>query len=170
MRYFDGGGGRADLLAKLVMRHVTEIEQLVPESDDPLAILAAGLDEEATELLAQDPALARLFPIALDDKEEAEQFRRAAVIEQARSRLEAAQHVLADLAVAENEEAIEIAPESLSAWVTTLAGLRASWHVRLTQSDDRLAEPSQADVEADPMTAAICGWLGYLIEDLLDEQ
>ena len=41
------------------------------------------------------------------------------------------------------------------------------WHVELTGSSERLAEPTREDVENDPETAAILDWLALLIEDAL---
>ena len=55
----------------------------------------------------------------------------------------------------------------IDSWVSVLAALRAQWHVELTGSSERLVEPTRADVENAPETAAILDWLALLIEDAL---
>lgn len=164
---FDGGDGRTDVLMALVAQQLRALDELMPEEqDDPLARLAAELSERPVELLDSNPVLARLFPPALEDSDEADQFRRDAIGQQARARLDAGRIVLSDCAVAD-EELVGVPVEHLNAWVTTLGGLRAAWMVELTGSSERMATATPADVRANPTAAAISDWLGWVLEDVL---
>ena len=164
---FDGGEGRSDVLMALISKQLRAVDELLPEEhEDPLARLAAELSERPVELLDSNPVLARLFPPALEDTTEADQFRRDAIGAQARARIDAGRVVLADCAVAEGDM-VEVPESNLAAWITTLAGLRAEWNVELTGSAQRSASASRANVRANPTAAAICEWLGWVQEDAL---
>lgn len=164
---FDGGDGRTDVLMALVAQQLQTLEALLPEDqDDPMAQLAAELSERPVELLDSNPALARLFPPALSDAKEADQFRRDAIGQQARSRLEAGRTVLSDCAVSDGDM-VPVLQDHMDAWITTLAGLRAAWNVELTGSAERQTSVSRSDVRANPTAAAISDWLGWVLEDAL---
>ena len=164
---FDGGEGRADVLMALVSQQLRVVEELLPEdSDDPLARLAAELSERPVELLDANPVLARLFPPAMTDAAEADQFRRDAISQQARARMDAGQVVLSDCAVADGAM-VPVTEEHLAAWITTLAGLRAAWNVELTGSAERGVAATRANARSNPTAAAISDWLGWVQEDAL---
>ena len=164
---FDGGEGRTDVLMALVNQQLQVVGALLPEdSDDPLARLAAELSERPVELLDSNPVLARLFPPAMADAAEADQFRRDAISQQARARLEAGRIVLSDCAAADGEM-VPVSEEHLAAWITTLAGLRAAWNVELTGSVDRSRAATRATARSNPTAAAISDWLGWVQEDAL---
>ena len=165
---FDGGDGRTDVLMALVAQQIRALDELLPEEqdDDPMARLAAELSERPVELLESNPALARLFPPAMEDKEEADQFRRDAIGQQARTRLEAGRTVLSDCAMAE-DDMVPVPGAHLDAWITTLSGLRAAWNVELTGSGERMATPTWANARNNPTAAAVCDWLGWVLEDAL---
>ncbi len=172
---FDGGEGRRDVLMALVGQQLRVVDELLPEeTEDPLARLAAELSERPVELLESNPVLARLFPPAMADAEEAEQFRRDAISQQARARLEAGRIVLSDCARADGDsvdgDMVPVCEDHLAAWITTLAALRAAWNVELTGSAERMATPTRADARAKPTAAAICDWLGWVQEDALQAQ
>lgn len=164
---FDGGEGRTDVLMALVSQQLRVVEDLLPEeTEDPLARLAAELSERPVELLESNPVLARLFPPAMADAAEADQFRRDAISQQARARMEAGRVVLSDCAVADGDM-VAVCEDHLEAWITTLAGLRAAWNVELTGSAERSVAPTRTDARANPTAAAICDWLGWVQEDAL---
>lgn len=167
---FHAGDGRGRVLRFLVERYAHGLEPLLPrvESDDPLTRLDAELRAEAIcdETIAEEPGLGRFFPPALHDAGEADQFRRHAIAGQVQNRLEAARKVLA--ALEDDDRSRVVVPgRDIDSWVSVLAALRAQWHVELTGSLERLAEPTREDVENDPETAAILDWLALLIEDAL---
>ncbi len=164
---FDGGEGRSDVLVALVNQQLRVVDELLPEdTDDPLARLAAELSERPVELLDSNPVLARLFPPAMADVSEADQFRRAAISQQARARIEAGLVVLSDCAAADGDM-VGVGEDHLAAWITTLAGLRAAWNVELTGSAERSTTATRANARANPTAAAICDWLGWVQEDAL---
>ncbi len=164
---FDGGEGRTDVLMALVSQQLQVVDQLLPEEqDDPLERLAAELSERPVELLDSNPVLARLFPPAMADATEADQFRRDAIGQQARARMEAGQVVQSDCAVAVGDM-VAVPRDHLAAWITTLAGLRAAWNVELTGSAERGVTATRSNARANPTAAAICDWLGWVQEDAL---
>lgn len=165
---FDGGDGHGKVMGALVVRHIEGLDDLLPEDyDDPMDQLAAEFADRPDELVEADPSLARLFPPALDDDEQARQFRRDAITQQARDRLEAARIVLADVSL-EDDAVVYVTLGRIDAWVKTLSGIRAQWNVDLTGRTDRMAEATRRDIVNNPTAVAVCDWLGYLIEDALE--
>lgn len=164
---FDGGEGRADILMALVNKQLGAVVKLLPEEhEDPFARLAAELSNSPVEMLDADPLLARLFPPAMADPSEADQFRRDAIGQQAQSRMDAGRKVLSDCAVAQGDM-VPVPQGNLMAWITTLAGLRAAWNVELTGSGERTSTATRKDARENPTAAAICDWLGWVQEDAL---
>lgn len=167
---FDGGDGRTDVLMALVAQQLRALDDLLPEDeDDPMAQLAAELSERPVELLDSNPVLARLFPPAMVDDAEADQFRRDAIGQQARARLDAGRTVLSDCAVADGE-LVGVPLGHLDAWITTLGGLRVAWNVELTGSAERMATAKPGDVRRNPTAATVCDWLGWVLEDALESR
>lgn len=164
---FEGSHGRGDVMAQLVGQYAAAMQDLSGGalSTDPLERLAAEMAEDAPQFdLA--PRIERLFPPALKDDAEAEEFRRAAMSQQAADRFAAAKVVLEGLTNAEDEDVL-VLEEEIDAWVKTFAALRASWNVELTGSADRFAEATEEDVVDNQAVAAVCDWLGYLLEEAL---
>lgn len=165
---FDGEDGRSEILKALVERQLESLEPLLPEQfDDPMDQLAAELAGGGQARVSSDPVLARLFPPALQDAEEADTFRRDALTSQAAARISAGRRVLADVD-ANEDEVVLVAADGIDAWVMTLAGLRAQWTVELTGSQERLVQPTFRDTMRNPTAAAVTDWLGFLIEDALE--
>lgn len=165
---FDGSDGHASVMGALVVRHIDSLDDLLPEDyDDPMDQLAAELADRPDELVETDPALARLFPPALADDAQARQFRRDAITQQARDRIEAARMVLADVSM-EEDDVVHVTLGRIDAWVKTMSAIRVQWNVELTGRTDRLAEATRRDVAGNPTAVAVCDWLGYLIEDALE--
>lgn len=167
--YFDGRAGRSDMLAQLVQQFATAMQEISGSAtSDPLERLEAEM-KSATSSYILDPRLERLFPPASDDAEDAAEFRKHAITQQAADRLVAANTVLDGLEGAEDDE-VEVDEDQIDAWVKTLSALRASWHVELTGSTERLAEPRLQDFEQKQAVAAVCDWLGYLVEEALQSR
>lgn len=164
---FDGRDGRGEVLHALVLRQVEPLADLLPDDhEDPMQRLAAEFDGAADSIVSANPVLARLFPPALEEAEDAARFRRDALTTQVRARIEAARTMLGDL---EGTDGVVLVPlEHADAWVMTMAGLRAQWNVELTGSQERMAEATFADTMRNPTAAAVADWLGYLVEDLLE--
>ncbi|NHB85701.1 hypothetical protein G7085_16805 [Tessaracoccus sp. HDW20] len=59
--------------------------------------------------------------------------------------------------------------DSVDAWAKALGALRLFWYAELA-GPERLAEPLEAVVEANPGLADLVDWLGYLLEDLLESR
>lgn len=167
---FDGSDGHASVMGALVLRHIESLGDLLPqEFDDPMAQLAAEMEDRPDELVEADPALARLFPPALADDEQARTFRRDAITQQARDRVEAARMVLADVSM-ETDEVVHVTLGRIDAWVKTMSGIRVQWNVELTGSADRMSEATRRDLAENPTAVAVCDWLGYLVEDALESR
>lgn len=165
---FDGTEGHCEVMAALVRRQIDALEAVATaEFADPIDRLVAEFDGAGEDAIAEDPTLARLFPPALPDEKQAALFRRDAMTQQARARLDAAHTVLAAVAGVEDCH-VEVPVAEIDAWVMTMSGLRAQWHVELTRSTERLAEATHQDMLRNPTAAAVTEWLGYLIEDALD--
>jgi hypothetical protein len=115
----------ADVVAQLV-------EFVTPEDDpstDPLARLV-GIDPEAER--PDDPALARLFPDAYpDDEEAADEFRRFTERSLRETKLANAAVVLDSLARADGESKLVLTDDESRAWLGTLNDLRLTLGSRL---------------------------------------
>lgn len=167
--YFDGRAGRADMLGQLVQQFAVAMREISGSaSADPMERLEAEMTSASSRYIL-DPRLERLFPPTSDDEEEAAEFRKHAITQQAADRLAAAHTVLDCLDKAEDDEVL-VGEEQIDAWVKTLSGLRASWHVELTGSTERMAEPHLQDLEQKQAVAAVCDWLGYLVEEALQSR
>lgn len=165
---FDGEEGHCEILAALVRRQIESLESVLPdEYADPIDRLLAEFDGDLARRVEADPSLARLFPPALADADQAATFRRDALVQQARTRLAAANKVLAAVESVTDCE-VPVALEDIDAWVMTMAGLRAQWNVELTGSGERLAEAKHRDMLRHPTAAAVTDWLAYQIEAALE--
>ncbi len=142
-----------DLLAQLAT-------MLGPSPDaepaDPLAALV-GIDPHATR--PEDPALARLFPDAYEDAEEADEFRR---FTQAELRTAKLAHL--DLATASltRPDPTELSQAEAQAWLGALNDLRLTLGARLEITLEG-ADPVAGLPEDDPMRglAMVYDWLTY---------
>ena len=92
--YFDGRAGRGDMLAQLVQQFAAAMREISGSiSADPLERLEAEMTSARSRYVL-DPRLERLFPPASNDEEEAADFRKHAITQQAADRLAAAHTVL----------------------------------------------------------------------------
>lgn len=167
---FQGGGGHSRILKVLVERYANDLGVLLPrcDSDDPLVSLQAELEAEAChgDVVTGQLDFERFFPLALTDVTRAMEFRTRAVTGQARNRLAAAQKVLADLGDGDRSR-VSVSADNIDAWVQVLSAIRVQWHVDLTGSSHRLAEPTAEQLAEQPDVAVILDWLALLIEDAL---
>lgn len=164
--FFEGDDGRAEVLGNLMGQYAEAMDTIRgPAIEDP--VLRLELEMAGPRLEPLDPRLERLFPVALDDPEQAAEFRQFAISQQASARLQAAKTVL---------DAIECSPEGnivvehadIPEWVAALSGLRALWHVELVGTSERTATPSMQEITDNPAVVALCDWLAWLIEDALN--
>lgn len=145
------------LLALLDSRRLESPEP----SDDPLAAVV-GLHGATDE--PDDPALARLFPSAYrDDDEAAGDFRRYT---EGGLRDRKAAAVRAALDTLEDDAPAELDPEAALAWLGALNDLRLVLGVRLDVREDD--DPDTWADDPDAAAYAVYWWLGLAQESLLD--
>lgn len=138
---------------------------------DPLeAMLTVDGPREAPA----DPALLRLLPNAhLDDEEAAAEFRRYTERSLRESKVGDATVVLETIGRVEDDEVDDLEfvlePAQARAWMRCLTALRLTLAERLgvTAEDEDYWEALDEDDERVPVYE-IYGWLGYLLESLID--
>ncbi|MFM7146401.1 MAG: DUF2017 domain-containing protein [Actinomycetales bacterium] len=149
-------------------------------SADPLAALVGSLnlqDPESSDRGVQRPedqVLARLLPDGYrDDDEAAADFRRFTESDLRRSKSDAAQRVLQDLAA--NRDPIALDDSAVTAWLGCLNDLRLGLGTRIGITEENLEELSQVP-DSDPRLPMlqVYDWLTYLqgslVELLLPEE
>lgn len=162
---------RADEIERGILADVVGqlVEFVTPEDDpstDPLARLV-GIDPEAER--PDDPALARLFPDAYpDDEEAADEFRRFTERSLRETKLANAAVVLDCLARADGESKIVLGDDEPRAWLGTLNDLRLTLGSRLGIEEDS-HEFFAALPEDHPAFAVfhVYDWLTFLQETLV---
>lgn len=117
-----------------------------------------------------DPAMARLFPNAYrDDQDASDEFRHFTQADQAGAKVAAARAVTADIEGADDGW-VSLPPENADAWAITLTNLRLMLAASLGIVDqldaDQLADLAQDDPLAP--SAAIYDWCGWLLESLIE--
>jgi hypothetical protein len=163
----------AGLLANLTRQLVELLSdgEATSRSNDPLE---AMLGMDGPRETPEDPALRRLLPDARrDDPEQAAEFRRLTERTLRDGKVRDASVVLdclgsIDEAVTDDLE-FELDPEQVRAWLRCLTDLRLTLAERLgvtAEDEDYWATLDPAD-ERLPVYE-IYGWLGYLLESLLD--
>ncbi len=175
--YVELPGYAARLLANLT-RQLIELlrdgEPVSPPDDSLEALLTVDMPRETPA----DPALLRLLPNAhLDDAEAAAEFRRFTESSLRATKVGDATVVLASLGELEDEpasqetDAVEFVldREQARAWMRCLTALRLTLAERLgvTAEDDDYWDSLNPDDDRLPVHE-IYGWLGYLLESLLD--
>jgi hypothetical protein len=162
---------RADEIERGILADVVGqlVEFVTPEDDpstDPLARLV-GIDPEAER--PDDPALARLFPDAYpDDEEAADEFRRFTERSLRETKLANAAVVLDCLARADGESKVVLSDDEARAWLGTLNDLRLTLGSRLGIEEDS-HEFFAALPEDHPAFAVfhVYDWLTFLQETLV---
>ncbi len=164
----------AGLLANLT-RQLIELlrdgEPIVPTGEDPLEELLAFDGPRETP---EDPALRRLLPDAhRGDDEASAEFRRFTERTLRGGKVQDASVVLASLGTIEeatvDDIEFELDREEARAWLRCLTDLRLTLAERLgvTADDEDYWDSLDEDDERRPVHE-IYGWLGYLLESLLD--
>ncbi len=151
----------------------TQLVELVDApawSEDPLERWAN--ERDASPLDREDPALARLFPEASTNSDEATEFRRLMEGELRSQKATDAAIVLASLAPGEDKADPEVAIPVLEqdAWLRTLNAIRLVLGARLGIDDELTAELVD-DLDPDDDRAPVADvyhWIGYVQSLLLD--
>lgn len=159
-------------LARQLVELLREGESLEPPATDPLE---AMLDFDAPRDVPEDPALLRLLPDAhRDDAEASAEFRRFTEKTLRDTKANDALVVIASIGELDGDEVddieFEIDAAAARSWLRCLTDMRLTLAARLgVVADDE--EHWASLPEDDPRLAVyeIYGWLGYLLESLLDE-
>ncbi|HEY5832385.1 DUF2017 domain-containing protein [Streptomyces sp.] len=150
-------------LAVQLLELVGPGEQPAGADDDPLA----GLFTEGPSKPPDDPALARLFPDAYEESEEAAEFRRFTENDlRARKREDA----LAMVRVLDSGgPVLKLAPGEARQWLGGLNDLRLTIGTRLEVTEDENDELYHLD-DSDPRKPLVMAylWLGGLQESLVE--
>ena len=136
-----------------------------PADEDPLVALV-GIDVDAQR--SDDPAVARLFPDAFhDDEEAAQEFRRFTERDLRAGKVHNARVVM-DTLGASSTASVAVADDSTLAWLQFLNDARLTIGTRLGITDESRDEFDQMD-ESDPRfaMAQIYDWLTYLQDSLI---
>ena len=152
--------------AQVLVHLLDELLELIgdDEGGDPLQALV-GISSEPVDRPA-DPALARLFPDAYpDDDEAAAEFRRYTQRDLQEGKRTAAGRMRATLATADRK--ILLDPEEAEAWLGALNDLRLTLGTRLDVTEDTdLRDLDPEEPRAYPL--AVYSWLGYVQETLVE--
>ncbi|MFT3887305.1 MAG: DUF2017 family protein [Arachnia sp.] len=163
---FDGADGRDGGLRAMIGFYQSHLRELLPpESDDPFEQIVADLADDPTNRMLGNNRLARLFPPAVADEKDADEFWRDSIHGQARARLASSDRVLADLDTWSGHVPVRL--DAVDDWARTLGALRLFWYAEVA-GPGRLATPREEILESNPGLGDLIEWLGYLIEDLLE--
>jgi hypothetical protein len=114
-----------------------------------------------------DPARARLFPDAYEDRAEAAAFRDLVGDELRTAKLDALGTVAATLGPAGRVER-ELSLDEAEAWLRALTDLRLTIGARLKVTEEMMA--AEVDLDApDALALSTLHWLGWLQESLLEQ-
>ena len=155
---------------RLIMSIAQQVIELVatppaPVDEDPLVAMV-GIDVSAQR--SDDPAVARLFPDAYnDDDDAAQEFRRFTERDLRAGKVHNARIVI-DTCAASSGMSVLIPDEAPMAWLGFLNDARLTIGTRLGITDDSRDEFGQMD-ESDPRfaMAQIYDWLTYLQDTLI---
>ncbi len=158
-------------LTRQLIELLSDGEAIEPVGSDPLE---AMLDFAAPREVPEDPALRRLLPSAApDDEDVAAEFRRFTERSLREAKVADAAVVLSSLGeVAEGDTddiEFELDAEAARSWMRCLTDLRLTLAERLgvTAEDEDFWEGLPPDDTRLPVYE-IYGWLGYLLESLID--
>lgn len=145
------------LMGDLLEQMASLLEE--PEADTPVDPLAELVGIDPTAMRPEDPALARLFPDAYEDPDDAAEFRRFTQRDLRTTKLDNVAVVTQTLARPNPTQLSEV--ECL-AWLGALNDLRLTLGARLEISEDR-SEEFHALPEDDPRRAmyVVYDWLTY---------
>lgn len=151
-----------DFERNVLQDFIREFSQLVAMPEEPAETdpLARMLGMNGPTKISDDPALARLFPHAyLDDEEAAADFRRYTEPELRDVKVKATQTVLESMAL--DAEKITLSETEQQAWLQVLNDLRLVLGVRLNISEGEREDPDE------PMFQ-VYDWMTWLQGTLID--
>lgn len=164
----------AGMLANLTRQLIELLSDGEPATHPGADPLEAMLELDSPRDEPEDPALLRLLPNARpDDEEAAAEFRRFTEGSLRESKIRDARSMLGSLGdigdVGEADLEFELDSAQVRSWVRCLTDLRLTLAARLgvTADDEGFWESLSPDDERLPIHE-IYGWLGYLLESLLD--
>ena len=165
---FDGRDGRDGGLRAMIGFYVNHLRTLLPAddgADDPFDQIVAELQDDPTNRMLSNPRLARLFPPAFGEEQEADEFWRDSIHGQARARIAASERVIADLDAWAGH--VPVTLDAVDEWAKTLGALRLFWYAEVA-GPGRQARPNEEIMQSNPGLVDLIEWLAYLIEDLLE--
>lgn len=135
--------------ADLLRRLTDELRSVLRASDDP-----------------DDPVIARLFPDAYEDPEEAREYRELTAETLEAAKLEALTTIRGALGKRGGATA-DLPPEDAESWIRALTDLRLTLGVHLDVDEEQMAGELDPD---DPQAGslAVLHWLGYLQQTMLE--
>ena len=161
--------------AAMLDQLVTQLTQLLHGHSqtaldpDPLF---ASLEVGGSDELPEDPALARLFPDAYEEPQDASAYRRVTEQGLVNRKLQDAMSVTADLGLGvgvpadATEIEVDITSESLPAWARTITALRLAMAARIglerPEDHDRLLRE-----ESTRGTVLVFDWLAAILDSVL---
>lgn len=159
----------AGMLDQLVTQLIELLQSHSGTSLDPDPLFAS-LEVGGTEETPEDPALARLFPDAFEDVEDASRFRR--VTEQGllnrklQDALEVTSALGVDGLVDSSAVEVEVTQATLPAWVRTVTALRLAIGARIGLESEGDHERLLDDEETRG-TVLVFDWLAAILESIL---
>ena len=161
----------SEVLQHLVNQLIELLQGYSGTSLDPDPLLA-NLEIGGSDEPPSDPALARLFPQAFEDEEDAAAFRRVTEQGLVNRKLQDAIDVTSMLALGaeslDEDSAVEvdITSASIAAWVRTLTSLRLAIAARIGL-DSELDHTRLATDDEHRGTVMVFDWLGAILESVL---
>lgn len=163
----------AQLLDQLVGQLVALLQSHSGTALDPDPLFAS-LEVGGSESVPDDPALARLFPNAFDDYEEASAFRRVTEQGLVNRKLQDALEVTSMLGLGRadveyDEESMveaDITPLAMPAWVRTLTALRLAIAARLGL-EEQADHAKLLEGEETRSTVIVYDWLAAILDSIL---
>lgn len=160
----------AQLLDQLVSQLIALLQSHSKTALDPDPLFAS-LEVGGSEVLPEDPALARLFPDAYEGGGNASAFRRVTEQGLLNRKLQDALTVTSELGPGSDPEdpapvTLEITEATFPAWIRTLTALRLAMAARvgleIEEDHDRLLEDEESRG-----TVLVYDWLAAILESLL---
>lgn len=160
----------ASMLSRLVGQLITLLESHSNSDLDPDPLFAS-LEIGGSDELPLDPALARLFPNAFEDGEDAASFRRVTEQGLLNRKLQDAIAVVADLSTPDSlgedsTVSVNISPDSFLLWARTLTAVRLAIAARIGLE----TEEDHARLADDPTTRGpvlVFDWIAAVLEAVL---
>ncbi|GAA1952494.1 DUF2017 domain-containing protein [Catenulispora subtropica] len=161
--------GQAGVLRFLLNGQLALLDEEDPLGTDPDPLAAALGIADGPVKKPDNPALARLFPNAYEDADEASEFRRLTEPDLREGKRAAARQVLADLEGYTPGDKVWLDAEQAQVWLGAVNDIRlvlAVW-LEIEDDDDNPFERIQPDDERYEIVV-MYHWLGALVEWLVE--